>query len=53
MPALPRSASASSVPIVSSRLSISVSTRETKKLATEVMPARVCPFAVACSRPSR
>ena len=51
MPALPRSASASSVPIFSSRLSISVSTRETKKLATEAMPARVCPFAAACSRP--
>ena len=35
MASLPRNASASGVPIFSSRLSASVSTRETKKLTTE------------------
>src|SRR4051795_7180337 len=53
IPALPRSASASSVPIFSSRLSISVSTRETKKLATEAMPASVSPSACACDGAER
>ena len=53
MPALPRRASASSVPIFSSRLSISVSTRETKKLATDAIRPSWCPLAAACSSPSR
>nr|KEP22428.1 hypothetical protein DA06_22875 [Georgenia sp. SUBG003] len=52
-PALPRSAFASSVPIASRRASISASTRETKKEATERIPLRSMPAAWARSSPSR
>ena len=53
MPALLLRASASSVPMAVSRLSISVSTRETKNDATEWMVLRSMPAAFACSRPAR
>jgi hypothetical protein len=53
MAALPLSALASSVPILSSRLSISVSTRETKKEATEPIADRSWPALRARSSPSR
>ena len=49
---VPRSASASGVPILSSRSSTSVSTRLTKKDATEARPDRSCPAAAAPSRPA-
>src|SRR5699024_836865 len=52
-PAWPRSAAASSVPSSSSRESISESTRETKKEATDWMLERSLPAAAACSRPAR
>ena len=51
MPALLFSAIASSVPTSASRLSISVSTRETKNDATEWIVERSWPAALACSRP--
>ena len=51
--ALPSSAVASGVPIASSRLSISVSTRETKNDATLRIVDRSLPAALACSRPVR
>ena len=41
------------VPILSSRLSISVSTRDTKNEATEPILVRSWPLALACSRPAR
>ena len=44
---------AASLPILSSRLSISVSTRETKKDATERILDRSMPFSLARSRPVR
>ena len=47
------SALASSVPIASSRLSTSVSTRETKNEATEWIWDRSWPLAAACSSPVR
>jgi hypothetical protein len=51
MPALPfRDASA---PALSSRLSISVSTRDTKNDATEAMPSREPPLATRFSSPAR
>ena len=53
MAALPRSAFASSLPIFSSRLSTSVSTRDTKNDATETMAVMSCPLARACSMPSK
>ncbi len=53
MAALPFSALASSVPILSSRLSTSVSTRLTKNEATEAMWLRSRPAASAFSRPSK
>jgi hypothetical protein len=43
---LPRTASAAAVPISSSRRSISVSTRETKKLATEWIVEMSWPLAL-------
>lgn len=51
--ALPLSASASSVPTFARRLSISLSTRETKNEATEWTVARSMPAASAFSRPAR
>ena len=51
--ALPIIAFASSEPILSSRLSTSVSTLDTKNDATEPMVDRSCPFALACSIPAR
>ena len=51
--ALPLRALASSVPMASSRLSISVSTRETKNEATEWILERSLPSSRACSRPVR
>jgi hypothetical protein len=51
MPALPRSSLASSLPIASRRLSTSVSTRETKKDATEAIVAMSTPLSRACSSP--
>ena len=53
MPARLFSAIASGVPIASSRLSISVSTRETKNDATEWIVERSRPAAFACSSPVR
>ena len=50
---LPRSARAPSVPIASSRLSASVSTRETKKLATEATLDGSFPAATSRSSPRR
>ena len=50
---LPRSASASSVPIASRRLSASVSTRETKKLATECTFVGSPPPSTSRSSPRR
>ena len=51
MAALPRSAWAGGEPIRSSRLSTSVSTRDTKNEATETIRLRSCPFAFARSSP--
>ena len=53
MAALPCSAWASGLPILSRRLSTSVSTLDTKNDATLPIFARSCPFAFACSRPAR
>ena len=50
--ALPRSAAASGVPILSSLPSTSVSTRLTKKDATEASVEMSRPAAAACSRPA-
>ena len=51
MAALLRSAAASGVPIFSSRLSTSVSTRLTKKEATDAIRERSWPLSRACSSP--
>ena len=51
MPALPLSDG--SAPALSSRLSISVSTRETKNDATEAMPSSEPPSATRFSSPER
>ena len=52
MAALPFSAAASGVPIASSRLSTSVSTRETKNDATYAIVEMSCPLATAASSPA-
>jgi len=52
MAAFPFSASASGVPIAVSRLSTSLSTRDTKNDATEAILEMSCPLAAAFSRPS-
>ena len=52
MAALLLSASASGVPILVSRLSTSVSTRDTKNEATDAIVEMSCPLAAACSRPA-
>ncbi len=46
-------ARASGVPILVSRLSTSVSTRDTKNDATDAIVAMSCPLAAACSSPSK
>ena len=53
MAARPRRARASEVPSLSSLPSVSVSTRLTKKEATDAMEDRSRPAARACSMPSR
>jgi hypothetical protein len=51
--ASPSSEFASGLPIAFSRLSISLSTRETKNEATEWIWETSWPFDLACSRPAR
>jgi hypothetical protein len=51
--AVPRSAAASGVLILTSRASTSVLTRETKKEATDAMRARSRPARAAPSRPAK
>src|SRR5256885_12511732 len=53
MPSLPRNSRASLDPIASRRLSVSVSTRDTKKLATECTFDGSPPEATSRSSPSR
>src|SRR6266545_4267234 len=53
MAALPCMACASGVPILSRRLSTSVSILDTKNDATEAISDRSYPFALACSMPAR